>query len=243
MMSFDFMIRFSALLISLIIAGCIICLPLYHWKVRQFIASSLFTKIIWWAPIFLVLVAILYGGLSMATLATSLIILTASMEFIRNRGYKSSIAVLYFIAFLFTTAHLALWFTYLPSGATLLGAVCLVSVLSDVTAFFLGNYTGKHKLPRWINNHKSWEGVIGQIVGAGIGALLAWSVLRTALPIPIILFIGLASAFGDIANSIAKRSLRIKDWGQTIPGHGGILDRMSSLSVALAISLWLLVYL
>ena len=44
--------------------------------------------------------------------------------------------------------------------------------------------------------------------------------------------IGLASAMGDLINSIVKRRLKIKDWGNTIPGHGGILDRMSSLSFA-----------
>lgn len=241
MIPFDYIIRFSVLLVGLIVGGCMICIPLYHWKVRQFIASSLFTKIIWWVPIFLVLMAILYGGLAVSIPVTLLIILTAIAEFIRNRGYKSTIAVVYFIVFLLTTTHLALWFAWLSGSATLLAAVCLVSVLSDVTAFFLGNYIGKHKLPHWINNHKSWEGVIGQVVGAGIGALLAWWVLGTALPILIVVSIGLASAFGDIVNSIAKRSLLIKDWGQTIPGHGGMLDRMSSLSMALAISFWLLV--
>lgn len=46
----------------------------------------------------------------------------------------------------------------------------------------------------------------------------------------LILAIGIASAFGDLFNSVAKRQLDIKDWGQTIPGHGGVLDRMSSLS-------------
>lgn len=240
-MTSDFMIRFSTLLIGLIVVGCIICLPLYRWGVRQFIASSLFIKIIWWVPIFLVLVATLYGGLVAAILVTLLLILVACMEFIYNRGYKSGTASIYFLVFLVSLAHLALWFIYLPGGATLLATVCFISVLSDVTAFFLGNYMGKHKLPRWINNHKSLEGVVGQILGAGIGALLAWWILRTTLPIFIVVFIGLASASGDLANSIAKRSLRIKDWGRTIPGHGGMLDRMSSLSVALAISLWFLV--
>jgi len=236
----DFMFRFCGLLVGLILVGCIMCLPLYKWKIRPFIASSLFTKIIWWVPIFIVLVAILYGGLTVAILVTLFIAFMASVEYIRNRGHKSYVASSYFALFLFLMAHLALWFVYLPGSATLLAAVCVVTVLSDVTAFFFGNYIGIHKLPRWINDHKSWEGVIGQIIGAVIGALLAWWVLQTALPILVTAVIGLASAFGDIVNSIAKRSLRIKDWGQTIPGHGGMLDRMSSLSAALAVSVWIL---
>lgn len=239
-MTFDFLIRLSALLVGLIVVGCGICLPLYKWRVREFIASSLFTKIIWWVPIFIVLLAILYTGLTGATVVALFIAFVACIEFIRNRGYRSKIASAYFIAFLFLIAHLALWFLYLPGSAILLATVCVVSVLSDVTAFFLGNYIGKHRLPRWINDHKSWEGVLGQVIGAGIGAFLAWWVLQITLPISVVVLIGVASAFGDLINSVAKRSLRIKDWGQTIPGHGGMLDRMSSLSMALAVSLWLL---
>jgi len=241
MMTPDFMLRFSALLVGLIVVGSIVCLPLYKWKLRAFFASSLFLKTIWWVPIFIVLVAILYGGVTVAIVVTLFIMLAATVEFIRNRGYRSNVAVAYFILFLFLMAHLGLWFVYLPGSAMILATACVISVLSDVTAFFLGNYAGNHKLPRWINNRKSWEGVIGQLIGAGIGALLCWWILHTTVPILVVTSIGIASAFGDIVNSIAKRSLNIKDWGQTIPGHGGMLDRMSSLSAALAVSLWLLI--
>lgn len=240
MITYDFMLRFSALLFGLIAVGCSMCLPLYRWNVRQFIASSLFTKIMWWVPIFIILVTVLYGGTAAAAPVTLFIILAACVEFIRIHGYKSSTAVIYFILFLIMVTHLAFWFVFLPSSATLLATVCVISVLSDVTAFFLGNYMGRHRLPRWINNHKSWEGVLGQLLGAAIGAVLAWGVLHTTLPLLLVVAIGVASAAGDLMNSIAKRSLSIKDWGQTIPGHGGMLDRMSSLSAALAIGLWLL---
>lgn len=237
----DFILRCSALVASLIIIGSIICLPLYKWRVRQFITSSLFTKIIWWVPIFTVLIVILYGQTFAAILVVLFVIFAASKEFINNHGGKSTIARIYFLAFIFLVAHLALWFVFLSGSATLLAAVCFASVLSDVVAFFMGNYTGKHKLPRWINNHKSWEGVFGQLIGAGVGGLLVWLILQVPLPAFVVGSIGVASALGDIVNSIAKRRLRIKDWGQTIPGHGGMLDRMSSLSAALAASLWLLV--
>ncbi len=246
MMTVDFLLRLSALLIGLIVVGCLMCLPFYKWKLRAFFASSLFTKIIWWVPIFIVLLIILYTELAGAVGVTVLIMLVASWEFIRNRGYTKWFASLYFLIFLLMIAHLAGWFLYVPDvpgvpgTAILLAAVCVVSVLSDVIAFFLGNYMGRHKLPGWINNHKSWEGVLGQILGAGVGALLVWWFLQVALPISLVVLIGVGSAVGDVMNSIAKRSLQIKDWGQTIPGHGGMLDRLSSLSVAIAVSLWFL---
>ncbi len=239
-MTFDLLWRFSALLFGLIIIGTVCCLPLFKWNLKKLLDSSLFTKIVWWIPIFIVLIAILYGQLFVAIVVTSITLLLAFREFIKNKAFKSSLAWLYFILFCLLMLHLILWFLVLPSpfSVEILAAVCIASVLSDVCAFFFGNYLGKHHLPSWLNDRKSWEGVIGQLVGAFIGAALAYFILQITLPIILVAFIGISSAFGDLFNSLVKRKLHIKDWGNTIPGHGGILDRLSSLSYALAVSFW-----
>lgn len=226
-------------MIGLILVGTLLCLPLYKWNVKKLVASSLFVKIMWWVPIWGVLALILYDGAAAALSVALLVMLLAVKEFISNKGYKKPIAFGYLIFFIFSWSSLGLWFIAFPQGYALLAAVATVSVLSDVCAFFFGNYASKHPLPRFVNRNKSWEGVAGQIVGALLGGLLSWWVLQVPLSIAMILAIGIASAVGDISNSIAKRSLGIKDWGRTIPGHGGVLDRFSSLSVALAVSLLL----
>ncbi len=241
-MTFELLIKLSAILFGFIIVGSVLCLPLYKWNVRALLASSLFTKIIWWGPIFLVLIALLYGETLAAILVTIGVLIVSFREFLNNKGLKSKIALTYFCLFIIWWTHLAVWFQLLPYplSVQMLAAVAVVSVLSDVCAFFFGNYLGKHHLPKWLNDHKSWEGVVGQIVGAIIGGLFAIYVLAIAISPLLIILIGIASAIGDLANSAAKRSLAIKDWGNTIPGHGGLLDRLSSLSLAIAVSFWFL---
>ncbi len=238
-MTSELLLRLSVILVGFIIVGTAACLPLYRWNVRDLLASSLFVKILWWIPIFLVLILILYGGLTVAIAVTAVVILLGLREFIRNRGWSQRFASLYFILFLIWTAHLAWWYTLPESLATpLLIAVAVMSVVSDVCAFFFGNYLGHHNLPHWLNRRKSWEGVAGQIIGAGIGALLAIFFLSIPLSLGLILAIGVASASGDLINSAAKRSLSIRDWGRTIPGHGGVMDRMSSLSLSITVAYW-----
>ena len=241
-MTFELLIKLSAILFGFIIIGSILCLPLFKWNLRALLASSLFTKIIWWGPIFLILIAILYGGTLVAVLVTVVVLALSLNEFIKNKGQKSPIALTYFVLFAIWWAHLAGWFLLLPFplSVQMLASVAVISVLSDVCAFFFGNYLSKHHLPGWLNNRKSWEGVLGQIVGAIIGGLFVIYILNISISPVLILLVGIVSAIGDLANSAAKRSLSIKDWGNTIPGHGGVLDRLSSLSLALAASFWFL---
>lgn len=241
MMTFNMTIRLSALLLGLIIVGVVACLPLYHWRLQSLLKSSLFVKIIWWVPIFAVMLIVLYGTVAGAIAVSVAVYILALREFIRNKGYRKNTARWYFALFTLALAHLALWFPLLPSAQSvdILVVVFVVSVLSDVCAFFMGNYLGRHHLPEWLNDHKSWEGVAGQLVGAGIGALLSLCVLQLGPSWLLVAAIGVLSAVGDLINSAAKRSLTIKDWGATIPGHGGVLDRLSSLAFAIAGAFWI----
>ena len=118
-------------------------------------------------------------------------------------------------------------------GPSLWIAVVLASVLSDVTAFFFGKTMGRHHLPTFFNTHKSYEGVVGQIVGGVVGILITGMLFDVAVPLWWGLAIGLLSAGGDLANSFTKRKLAIDDWGNTIPGHGGVMDRFASLNAVL----------
>ncbi len=206
-----------------------------------FIRSSLWTKIVWWIPIFLTFLIILNGGLLPAVAVTVCLIIQAVREFTYNQGWKNQYALLYFWGFIIAIVHLGLYFFALHAAQAVIAlvVVCFASVLSDVCAFFCGTYLRKNPLPIWINTNKSWEGVAGQIIGAIIGYTIIYLVTGFGNLWLLALCIGIASAIGDIANSVAKRALNIKDWGQSIPGHGGVLDRFSSLSVAIMITFWI----
>lgn len=225
----------SIVLLSLIIVGTILCLPLYKWNLRSLVRSSLFTKILWWIPIYAILVALLFIGARFAAVLVLVLIGLSLYEFQKNiRGKHKPVAYIYLSFFIIATTSIFFLFALFSHSLSVQLAlvICFASILSDVFAFFFGNYLSKHPLPRWINPNKSWEGVAGQIIGAFAGASLLGLVTGIHAPWLLVLIIGAASAFGDLFNSVAKRQLGIKDWGKTIPGHGGVLDRMSSLSTA-----------
>lgn len=105
---------------------------------------------------------------------------------------------------------------------------------NDVAAYIFGSMLGKHKLFERISPKKSWEGFIGGLVmgcaAAVIGAWLIGGDLFTWGAIGLIT--SLAGVGGDLFESLYKRSIAIKDSGQTIPGHGGFLDRFDALFFA-----------
>lgn len=239
-MTSDLFLKLVAIVGGFLVLGTVLCLPLFKGDWKALITSSLFTKIIWWIPIFLILMAVLYGEIYVAAPLTLALIGAAFWEFMRNDAARSRIACWYMSCFIICITHLALWFWGISSNyaVILLASVAVMSVLSDVCAFFFGNYLGKHMLPTWLNSHKSWEGVAGQFIGALIGAGVIAVFIGIVVSPMLILIVGLGSAIGDLFNSAAKRSLRIKDWSQAIPGHGGFLDRLSSFSFAIALSYW-----
>lgn len=236
-MPLDLTVRLIMLFLLLFIVGTLLCLQLYKWNFKRFFSSLLWTKIVYWIPIFSLFLIVLHVG-PWAALGVVIILIALGLREYRNapsRGWLVSAYLLFFIASTFALFPI---FVILDADTSinLLIVVCFASVLSDVFAFFLGNYFGSTKLPSWINNRKSWEGVGGQIIGAFVGFIIVSFVIPTSYPWMLALCIGSASALGDIFNSIVKRSIGIKDWGTTIPGHGGILDRFSSLSSALLVS-------
>jgi phosphatidate cytidylyltransferase len=111
---------------------------------------------------------------------------------------------------------------------------CFVAtvVASDVGGYATGVLFGKHLLAPRISPKKSWEGLAGSIVMcASVGVILCTSLLHTAAWQGIVfgLAVVASATLGDLGESMVKRDLGIKDMGNLIPGHGGILDRLDSL--------------
>lgn len=128
----------------------------------------------------------------------------------------------------------------MEQGRVLICIPFVIAFMCDAGAYFIGVFFGKHKLCPAISPKKSVEGLVGGVVIGTLSLLLFGWIVNTFFDagvryIPLILYgiIGcLASAFGDLCLSAIKRQTGIKDYGNLIPGHGGVLDRLDSVLVA-----------
>ena len=119
------------------------------------------------------------------------------------------------------------------AGALLSVGVCASLWVSDSLAYMVGSRFGKHKMAPKISPNKTWEGFCGSIAGS----LLIWLILYAtgwySLSLPVTILAGVSVAvlgvFGDLIESRIKRGVGVKDSGNLIPGHGGMLDRSDSL--------------
>jgi phosphatidate cytidylyltransferase len=116
----------------------------------------------------------------------------------------------------------------------ILGAL-LILWASDTGAYFAGTFFGKRKLFERISPKKSWEGFWGGAalaIAMTYGISLAFTSLQVVdwLIVGILIIIG--GTFGDLVESLLKRSIEIKDSGKSLPGHGGFLDRFDGLYIS-----------
>lgn len=125
------------------------------------------------------------------------------------------------------------------AGAWWLLYVMLLVWGADSGAYMFGKLFGKHKLAPKVSPGKTWEGFAGGLLTS---ALISWlfsvfAPLQVSLSTLLICSIvaALASALGDLTESMFKREAGIKDSGNLIPGHGGILDRIDSLTAAVPV--------
>lgn len=112
---------------------------------------------------------------------------------------------------------------------------------ADTGAYFAGRRFGRRKLAPKVSPGKTWEGVIGGMLLALLGSLLvaAWHGIGISLwaLFPLVLITVSVSVLGDLLESMFKRLTDIKDSGGILPGHGGVLDRIDSLTAAAPIFL------
>jgi len=154
----------------------------------------------------------------------------------RARGelQRMSLAIVGFVYMGWMFGHLG----FLANATNAYGFVCFIifaTALCDVAAFTFGKIFGRHPLRSEISPNKTWEGALGAFC---VAMILPW-LLHFSFPffgprelILTGLIVGIGGQLGDLSISVIKRDIGTKDMAATIPGHGGILDRIDSLIYA-----------
>lgn len=131
---------------------------------------------------------------------------------------------------------LALYQLRAISPVLLLGFMATIWI-SDTAAYFTGRSLGKRKLASQISPNKTWEGVFGALIAVFIYGLVwdFWFIEESlaAKLIPLLLLMAILGIIGDLYESLMKRQAGVKDSGNILPGHGGILDRIDALTSSL----------
>ena len=123
----------------------------------------------------------------------------------------------------------------IPPGAWQIATLLLLVVSNDTFGYLVGASLGKHPMAPKISPKKTWEGFGGSIAGAMvIGVLACIFVLDKPWWVGALLAVGMVAAAtaGDLAESMVKRELGIKDMSSILPGHGGVMDRLDSIVFA-----------
>jgi phosphatidate cytidylyltransferase len=105
-------------------------------------------------------------------------------------------------------------------------------VCSDVGGYAVGSLIGRHPMAPSVSPKKSWEGFVGSVVFCGLGGAIMFDQILHASQVHGVIF-GLAvvatATLGDLGESMVKRDIGVKDMGNLLPGHGGLMDRLDSL--------------
>jgi phosphatidate cytidylyltransferase len=131
-------------------------------------------------------------------------------------------------------------------GPALLLFAMVIIWVGDTAAYFVGRSFGKYKLAPHLSPNKTWEGTVASFLGSLIVAV----VFARFVTVPLPHLLGMAAVgnvagqVGDLLESAYKRSAGIKDSGSLLPGHGGVLDRIDALILAIPVVwyYWILIY-
>lgn len=185
--------------------------------------------------------AVTVGGLALMTVACLLWRLRGSVE-----GYVRDVsASLFIIAFLPLLGSSLVLMVADDRGIARTTCYLLCVVASDTGAYLFGSLFGKHKMAPHISPGKTWEGWIGgaALAMAAGGWLVHWLLGADGwIGIVLGLCLAIAGAAGDLAESMIKRDVGLKDMSNLLPGHGGAMDRLDSLLVAAPVA-WVVLYL
>jgi len=196
------------------------------------------------------------GGAALATGAV-LVMVVALLIHTRYKTIKGAAGAVG--AALMAFAYTGITLGFIMAMRTEFSAWVVLGVLMtakscDIGAYFTGRAIGRHKLIPWVSPGKTWEGLAGGMVTAGLVGMgltmlgRSWGGLESVPNMTPLggamggALLGLAAQLGDLSASVLKRDAGMKDSGRLIPGMGGIIDVIDSLVLAGPVAYWTLVW-
>ncbi len=220
-----------AVLCGLLLAAMMLAIPEYHHSVHlPMVAGALWIALGWW-------------------LVALLLVLTypaSASAWRHSKVLRLIFGICTIVPFFWGMVVLRSWHY---DANHYIGAQWLLYIMvlvwgADSGAYIFGKMFGKHKLAPKVSPGKTWQGFFG---GLATSAVISWAFgalanLNVAVGVLLVcsLVAALASVLGDLTESMFKREAGIKDSGHLIPGHGGILDRIDSLTAAVPVFVCLL---
>ncbi len=207
-------------------------------KVWQKIAFALLVLLLSWISLLMLSVQ----GLVFLTVIESILLMSVVFRYQQSKALKGPrfagfilmSGVLSIVVFTVALIH----FRDAFSPQVILLSLLVIWAI-DTGAYFTGKRFGKTKLAPYVSPGKTWEGVWGGVLLAFIVAWLSVQWLQVELSVSawlfalVLAFIALFSVLGDLFESVLKRQAGVKDSSHLLPGHGGVLDRIDSLLIAL----------
>jgi len=193
----------------------------------------------------------LAGNDKLALAAVGLLFLGFSLLFlfrvrsIDTAAREVAFALLAFIYIPFLLMHLV-QLRQTTFGIQWLLVIMLIVMTNDSAAYYTGSAFGKHRLYPLVSPKKSVEGAVGGLIGSICGTMLAKFTFFPQLTFfdaaATALVVGVVGQAGDLFESLLKRSFGVKDSGDIIPGHGGVLDRLDSILFAAPITYYYVLF-
>ena len=163
-----------------------------------------------------------------------------TMELVMEKMTADQVTYTFTLTVLFSMAVRCLARIYAQQNPFLiLLYVAIACFMCDTMAYFTGVFFGKHKMIPRISPNKTWEGAIGGYVCAAAASMVYGLLVVKQMPAYLIvagsLILPAVAQIGDLSFSSVKRHFGIKDFGNLLPGHGGVLDRIDSLLFCLIV--------
>ncbi len=195
----------------------------------------------------IMLVGAFYGGMETAAVAMALTVIGSLVWRLAEGagGFVRDVSAgIFSLSYLYLMGVFVLLMLIETDGPWRIVAFIVATIASDTGGYIAGVLFGKHPMAPTISPKKSWEGFAGSLlfgVAAGVGTVVYgldgdWWV-GVILGVAGVVF----ATLGDLSESLIKRDLGIKDMGDLLPGHGGLMDRLDSL-IAVAPIAWLILH-
>lgn len=231
------------------VAVVVIALGIGLWELARAFAKANIT--IPFLPILaggtVMLVGGFYGGMETAAIAMALTVIGSLVWRLAEgaEGFVRDVSAgIFSLSYLYLMGVFVLLMLIEDDGPWRIVAFIVATIASDTGGYIAGVLFGKHPMAPTISPKKSWEGFAGSVIvgiAAGVGTVV-WGLdgrwwVGVLLGIAGVVF----ATLGDLSESLIKRDLGIKDMGDLLPGHGGIMDRLDSL-IAVAPIAWLILH-